>query len=323
MSNVIKISEDLALYSGDIITLRADDGTFVKRYSQLVGHSALVCYQNHPDEYSNFVVQVVGPDKICLIADNGNYCKRYDQWQNMSIFIMDRNEPDPYSYFVVESKGGNQITLKAENGTFLKRYFGYDGKSVITAYQSAEDQYSIFRVERGGTKCQEVIENVDFDLDKLHKSLSPLVIGEQTLVNNSSLEQTMEFKVSKTVETTNSFQWDYSFQIGVETKFTAGIPRLASNETTVKVETGFTLGGSKSNLDSETFEATFPIICPPNTTLRATAVVNLGKLDVPYIATVSRYLINQNGQKTKYTYKVKGVFRGTNAFNLNHIVGTV
>lgn len=323
MSDVIRLSDDLALYSGDLITLRTDDGTFVKRFFSLEGHSALLCYQKEPDGYSNFTVEIVGQNKIRLIAENGNYCKRFYGWKGMSFISMDKDVPDPYSDFLVTAKGGNKITLKAENGQFLKRFFGYQGKSVVTAYKSEEDPSSIFRVARGGTRCKEVVEDIQFDLTQLQKNASPLVVGSQTLVNKSSEEQTMQFKVSKTVETEKSFEWDYSFKIGVETKFTTGIPLLAKNETTVKVETGFTLGGSKSDKDSETFEVSFPIKCPPNTTLQATALVQLGRVDVPYTATISRTLIDGVGNESKYTYEVKGSFQGTNAFDLNYIIDEV
>ena len=323
MSDAIKLSDDLALYSGDLITLRADDGTFVKRFFALEGHSALLCYQKKPDDFSNFTVEIVGPNRIRLIADNENYCKRFYGWSDMSFISMDKDMPDLYSDFLVTSKGGNKITLKAENGQFLKRFFGHEGKSVITAYKSEEDPFSIFRVERGGTNCKEVLEDIQFDLTQLQTNISPLVVGKQTLVNNSPEEQTMQFSVSKTVETTKSFEWDYSFKIGVETKFKAGIPLLAENETTVKVETGFTLGGSKSDKDAQSFEASFPIKCPPNTTLQATALVTLGRVDVPYNATISRYLIDGVGNTTKYTYEAKGIFQGTNAFDLNYIINKV
>ena len=70
MSEAIKLSDDLALYSGDLIRLRANDGTYVKRYSSLKEHSALFCYSREHDKYSEFVVEVVDPNKIRLIADN-------------------------------------------------------------------------------------------------------------------------------------------------------------------------------------------------------------------------------------------------------------
>ena len=52
-------------------------------------------------------------------------------------------------------------------------------------------------------------------------------------------------------------------------------------------------------------------------------MVQLGRVDVPYTARISRYLEDGTGNQKKYTYLVKGVFQGTNAFDLSYIVDTV
>jgi hypothetical protein len=144
----VRLSENLSLYHRDVITLKANDGTFVKRFYSLKGHSALMSYKREPDDASYFTVEVIGPRKIRLIANNGYYCKRFYDWKGMSFITMDRPVAGKNSEFLVDSKGGNKITLKANNGQFLKRYYGYEGKSVITAYKSEEDPSSIFRVNR-------------------------------------------------------------------------------------------------------------------------------------------------------------------------------
>jgi hypothetical protein len=56
--------------------------------------------------------------------------------------------------------------------------------------------------------------------------------------------------------------------------------------------------------------------------MRANAIVNLGRVDVPYKATVTRHLKDGN-TLIPYTYKVEGVFHGTNAFNLTYEVDEV
>ncbi|WP_287125362.1 ETX/MTX2 family pore-forming toxin [Desulfobacter sp.] len=323
MNSSIKISDDLQLYTGDLITLRAEDATFLKRYDSLEGHSALFTYLKKPDDFSNFVVEVIDSDKIRLIADNGCYLKRFCCWENMSFVSMDSPSPDAFSVFTIRSKGGSKVTLQAENGNYLKRYFGYNGLSLITVYQSHEDPFSVFQVARGGTKAKEAVKDIKFDLEKLTKSTQPFAVGTQTLRNNSDEEQTMDFKVSKTVTTEKSFKWGTSFEIGVSTEFSCGVPLLAEGKVEVSMKMGFSLGGSQSDSDSQTLEATFPVTCRGNTVMRADAIVQLGRVDVPYEATISRYLIDGNNTTTEYTYLVKGTYHGINAFNLTYVVNKV
>ncbi|MEB3120419.1 MAG: ETX/MTX2 family pore-forming toxin [Snowella sp.] len=120
------------------------------------------------------------------------------------------------------------------------------------------------------------------------------------------------------LETTKSLQWDSSFRIGVNTTFKVGVPGFGEGEVGLTVETEFSQGGSQSNQDTTTFDMTFPIDCPPKTKVQATALVQLGHLDVPYVATISRYLTDGKGNQSKYTYKIKGVFKGTYAFDLTY-----
>lgn len=321
-NDVIKVSDNLKLYTGDVITLRADDGTFLKRYYNLKGHSALFTYQKWVDGYSKFIVEVVSSNKIRLIADNGHYLKRFCCWKGMSFISMDSPSPDGYGLFTIQSLGNNYITLKAENGQYLKRYFGYNNKSLITAYQGYVDGYSKFQIARIGTKAKEVVKNIEFDLDKLTKTITPFAVGTQTLTNNSDSEQTMGFKVSKTITTEKSFNWDTQFEIGISTSFKTGVPSVAEGTVEMSRKMGFSRGGAKSDSESQTFEATFPVKCPANTVMRAKAIVQLGKIDVPYKATIVRYLTNGN-TTTEYTYSVNGIYSGTNAFNLTYIVNEV
>ncbi|CAI2170659.1 13504_t:CDS:2 [Funneliformis geosporum] len=231
----------MSLYSGDVITVRSEDGTYLKRFSSLNDQDAIESYLDNPDDFSNFVVEVIGENKMRLKAENGYYLKRYD----------------------VKNKDGNKITLQAvDNGQYFKRYDGDEGRSVITAYQNFEDPYSVFLVNRGGTKCKEIVKEIKFDeiIQNMIK-INPSIINVQTLDNRE----------------------------GIETKFTQGIPLVLGNETTVKAETGFSVG--------------------------ATFIVNIGKLDVPYTATIDRILVDNVGTETKYTYEVKGIYKGTNTVN--------
>ncbi len=151
--------EDMTLYSGDVITLRADNGTYLKRYDGLPDHedhrhSALLCYKEEPDQWSYFIVKVVDSDKIQLVADNGGYCAIRCCWVppaggSLHFIGMEKSYPDERSSFLIKHKGDNKVTLQDPlNGYFLKRYCCYEDKSVIVADQKIEDQFCYFLVEK-------------------------------------------------------------------------------------------------------------------------------------------------------------------------------
>lgn len=147
----LKVSIDLTIQDGDIITLKTDDGTFVKRYDQLMGHTALIC----SDQYSYFRVNIVDGNKIQLIADNGMYCKRFDSWKGMNFISMDFVTPDPYSDFIVTPTENGNITLQAsDNKEYLRRYNDPDlKKSIIVAHKITEDILK-FSVVKVGISCK-------------------------------------------------------------------------------------------------------------------------------------------------------------------------
>ncbi|CAN8066924.1 unnamed protein product [Agarophyton chilense] len=145
----VKISDSLTIYSGDVITLEADDGTFLKRFYPFPygGYSGLLAYQKSVDPFSKFTVEVVDETKIHLKAENGQYLKRFCCWRGNSVIAMYMDQPDPYSVFTVEPTGsGSSIRLQAENGKYLKRVLYNDlGKNVIEP-RSVKDVFGIFKL---------------------------------------------------------------------------------------------------------------------------------------------------------------------------------
>jgi hypothetical protein len=149
--------EDMTLYSGDVITLMAENETYLKRYTSIPDHTgklhdALLCYKWEPDQWSYFIVEVVDSDKIQLIADNGGYCAVrccWDKEESLHFIGIEKSYPDERSSFLIKHKGDNRVTLQDPlNGYFLKRYCCYEDMSVIAADKKTEDEFSYFLVEK-------------------------------------------------------------------------------------------------------------------------------------------------------------------------------
>lgn len=320
MAERVKISKDLTLYSGDVITMRAFNGTYLKRYFGIKGKSVIESYNHKPDKWSEFVVTVVGENEIFLQAENGKYLKRWGSWRGMTIISVEHDEPDAWSTFIVEPTDvngwNNNIILKCkDNGSMIKLYDGDNGRGVMVNTTQMSKWVNL-TVNKIGTKCREVVEDIIFEMPSAVKEVKPEVIVSQEIVNSTRLQQTQSFKVNKTVETSKSFTWDSGFSLSVKTEFTAGIPLAATNTTEVGFETHFSAGGTKSSSEKKSFEAEFPVVCPPKRKIIAKATIQKGVVSVKFKSVIARYLVSNRGNKTKYTYEVPGVFKSVNAYDL-------
>lgn len=181
-----------------------------------------------------------------------------------------------------------------------------------------------------------VIERVEYDL-KLGKIMSstPIMLANQTLVNDSDHEQEMSFAISETVTHTSSFNYTLGITIGVETKFKgesyntgislfdytddtyenliAGVPLVAEAEFTLSAELSneFTWGREESF--SHNYTASFPVKANPYTIVRAVSTVNQGTLEVPYT-------IHLKSKSSGAMAESKGIWHGVSTWDLRHTI---
>lgn len=119
----------------------------------------------------------------------------------------------------------------------------------------------------------------------------PEVIQTQTYDNrDSDTEMPDEFTISKEVVNTSTFSHDHSLDvsIGVATKFKAGIPFLAKNETTVEINTSTsnTWSFGEENQTKQAWQHRTPVKIPPRGHIQRTATVTRGNMDVAYRAKI-------------------------------------
>jgi hypothetical protein len=192
----IKISDSLTLYSGDIITLQANDFTYLARHSArwaslIDRYESCLKVSDEPDAYGKFIVETVGNNQIRLrdadtkrylyLVDYNGPSKNLDWYLKKNIFAsyayvfglpfikIEGIRPNNMCLFKVEvinnSLGGDMIALKASNGYYLK----YGSKTppglkqkpvkIITAnsgYPKDEYDKSVFTVTRTGVSSDYV-----------------------------------------------------------------------------------------------------------------------------------------------------------------------
>ncbi|ROS00193.1 toxin ETX/toxin MTX2 [Sinobacterium caligoides] len=311
------VSDELTLYSGDSFILKDFKGCYLE-------HRPDYNYRADseiPKEEGLFTIEVLDSEHFYLFASDSTYCHPDHYFGYGWTFLSTIGLPyegEIKHKFTFKTEANNKVSLHCA-GHSVK---SMEGSIVFLKYDPLPEdgEYTHFTLEKAATVSKEIISDLEFDLDALTTSVQPFSIGQQELVNKTSIDQEMEFTVNKTIETSKSVEWSDTFTASMSTTFTAGVPFIAENETTITAEMSFTKGGSESSSDSQSFTARFPVTAPPHTTVIADAIVRLGVCDVPYVATVSRYVTDYDGHTTSYSYKVEGVYNGTNAFNLECVL---
>lgn len=155
----IKISDGLTLRSGDIITLQANDNTYLKRYftrwacdKDAYNSCVTLTKDNKPDDFSEFIVEIAGIDQIRLRAkDTERYLSLADYsnkdplhldpdmiWREKGgfpsypyVFVrpfikVEGIRPNKYGLFKVKvinnTNGDDKIALQAYGDKNLKRF---------------------------------------------------------------------------------------------------------------------------------------------------------------------------------------------------------
>ncbi|CAG8730296.1 4558_t:CDS:2, partial [Acaulospora colombiana] len=128
------------------------------------------------------------------------------------------------------------------------------------------------------------IVRIDYHLDKakLMDTSKPLVVAEQRLDNPSSAEQSMSFAVSNTQEHTSSFEYTAGFSVTVGTSGKIALPFVAEGEISVEASTSHEWTWGTEIKTSIMHSATFNVTAPPKKSVKATAKVSTGTMDVPF-----------------------------------------
>ncbi|KAK0491885.1 hemolytic lectin LSLc [Armillaria luteobubalina] len=168
------------------------------------------------------------------------------------------------------------------------------------------DQYFTMKFE------DMVVKSVDYDVAQGKiLDVTPRVLANQTLKNNTDYEQEMSFSFSESVTQTSKFEYSTGFTITVGMEFSVGIPLVAEGKisTSVSQSNVWTFGTEDSF--SKTYTANFPVRAGPHTTVRGVSSVQQGTLEVPY----TLHLVSKSAGVSVET---KGIWRGVSSWALKH-----
>ncbi|KAJ3476703.1 hypothetical protein NLI96_g10978 [Meripilus lineatus] len=111
------------------------------------------------------------------------------------------------------------------------------------------------------------VDRVDYDLHLGQiVSSTPLVIANQTLTNDTNLEQEMSFEMNESVQNTSTFEYSTGFTVTVGTSFSVGIPFIARTEITVDTSTTNEWSWGQQDTFGRAHTAHFPVRAGPRET---------------------------------------------------------
>lgn len=155
------------------------------------------------------------------------------------------------------------------------------------------DMALVAEAERWLNESREVEEVIEFHWDVNQAKViatPPEVLETQLFTNDSPDPETDTFRFTKKISNTSKFSHEHEIAVtvGVETTFNAGIPGLAKNETTVRVDasTRHTWNFGKEATTEQSYEYESTVRVPPHARIEKIASVTRAQLDVPYRAKV-------------------------------------
>jgi hypothetical protein len=158
------------------------------------------------------------------------------------------------------------------------------------------------------------LRDFNYNTDNYVKT-DPVIKDLDSVVNTnqSSINQTLEIDLIKSV--TETYEWSHSLEIaiGVSTSFKVGIPIFADGEVNVSMDVSNTFTWSESNERSETWEYHNLVVAEPFKEITCTLQIREVKLTVPFTATATAHY--KSGVTAPI--QINGEYIGGNSYDSN------
>ena len=153
--------------------------------------------------------------------------------------------------------------------------------------------------------------SMTFDVESALMNTTPVALVNLRDTNDTSLDQHASWSTSRSVSTTHTYEWhwDNTTAVSVEQEFKTGVPIIAEGSIKISVTNTFSIGENRGekNTQSDDWKFDLPSVVKARTRLHVQVTVQQGKIDVPFKAVLKK------GNKV---WEERGVFKGTNSFNL-------
>ncbi|KAL8128139.1 uncharacterized protein LOC141721733 [Apium graveolens] len=159
----------------------------------------------------------------------------------------------------------DDITIALKNvatNKFCKRLTTEGKEDCLDAGPSAIDKWSKLKVSE--LVISRKIENVNFRLmDARIYGESVNSLDTLSYINETSAAQEATFKLSYKNKTSNTWNWQVSAQVNIETTFQVGIPRIEEGEVKLGVQFGYMHSRGETEEEGKTHSYDYTVSVPP------------------------------------------------------------
>ena len=152
---------------------------------------------------------------------------------------------------------------------------------------------------------------MEFDIADGLLNSAPLSLVNLSQSNGTNIDQKASWSTSRTVTTTQTYQWNWknSTAVSADATFTTGVPFISKGEITLGLTNTFSIGENKgnNNTQSEQWNFNLPVTVRANTLLKVQVNIQHGKIEVPFTAVL---------KKGNSRWKEVGIYKGTQSYNL-------
>ncbi|KAM5581032.1 hypothetical protein ABKV19_010310 [Rosa sericea] len=229
--------------------------------------------------------------------------------------------PSP-TLFLPVKVDSTTVALKClSNNRFCTRHTGsiQDGLSANETSTSISNS-SRFRLEE--LVLSRRIYNTDFDLaNAIIYGETPVTMATANASNNTSADNTVEFKFAYTESKSNTWSSSHSWMVGIQVSVSVKIPFFGAGvENTYSAEYNGSYEWGETITTENTLETTYTATVPANTSISVSLMATKGYCDVPY----SYYQrdVLYNGESVVYK-KDDGLYTGINSYNFRYEVTTL
>jgi len=192
------------------------------------------------------------------------------------------------------------------NGYYNNQYLKPDGNGYLTtSYDAHQWQFTDYDLRKLD------FQRIEYDKKKGKiTDPTPVLVGQATATNDASTPSKLTARINIEQTKTSNFSRADGVEFTVGTKFTAGIPEVASVESNIQVSTSRINTYGTEETFTKAFGADYQVDVDPGKTEVIDAVATQAELSVPYVM----YYLTPSGK----TVQSCGTWSGTTYYNLNY-----
>lgn len=220
-----------------------------------------------------------------------------------------------------ESKNGGEkrcCLLRAKVATFFPDLSGY---TLDTTHNLDQDDTEYVNCMKGLRKYR---PKLTFEIDRGQMiSNHPVVIGSAIVNSDADGTAVETLTFQKAITTGSSFNHETGVTIGAETRFTAGVPQIASGEVSLSASLTHNIRLGEDMSKTHTVTVSQQYRAAPRERVEVKSIINVGKMSVPYQACELKRDKLGNGNIKKWAVKwvcSQGTWVGTQTWNREMIV---